>query len=221
MRIKRKTKTTHWLHAQNYVYIVTFDLYWANSCEPQVLSTKAADASLYQNVKLSDPELSYIGVGCVFMTAMWENTYQDPAMPTSTYPDPPSTSHKYLWHHILIQTYGCSITTILPVLIKITTWFTLPWCHLLYYLLARSLSLCFTSTYIPQNILFHSINKNLSTHMWHRGFWLCYNNHIRKLVDISPINTPLSHQLASQNPPFKYQRNIDIFGHKMILRAQL
>ena len=75
----------------------------------------------YQNVKLSDPKVSYIGVGCACMTVMWENTYQDPAMPTTTYPDPPSTSHKYLWHHILIQIYGCSITTILPVLIKITT----------------------------------------------------------------------------------------------------
>ena len=44
--------------------------------------------------------------------------------------------------------------------------------------------------------------------------------HIRKLVDISPINTPLSHQLASLNT-LKYQRNIDTFGHKMILSAQL
>ena len=58
-----------------------------------------------------------------------------------------------------------TITTILPVLIKIMTWFALPWCHLLYYLLARSLSLCFTSNYIPQTIFFYSINKNLSAHI--------------------------------------------------------
>ena len=43
--------------------------------------------------------------------------------------------------------------------------------------------------------------------------------HIRKLEDISPINTPLSHQLESYNT-LKHQRNIDIFGHKMILSAQ-
>ena len=43
--------------------------------------------------------------------------------------------------------------------------------------------------------------------------------HIRKLGDISPINIPLSHQLESYNT-LKHRRNIDIFGHKMILRAE-
>ena len=36
--------------------------------------------------------------------------------------------------------------------------------------------------------------------------------HIRKLEDISPINTPLSHQLESCNT-LKNQKNIDNFGH--------
>ena len=45
------------------------------------------------------------------------------------------------------------------------------------------------------------------------------NKRIRKLADIGPINTPLSHQLESYNT-LKYQRNIYIFGHKMILSAQ-
>ena len=39
------------------------------------------------------------------------------------------------------------------------------------------------------------------------------SEHIRKLGDISPINTPLSHQLESYNT-LKQQRNIDFLAIK-------
>ena len=95
---ERKT-TPSWLHAQNHVYIVTFDLYCTKSSEPQVLSTKAADTSLYQNMKLSDPERSHtLGLGVY----AWQQCGRTLTGYNISPPDTSPISQKYPYHHTLI-----------------------------------------------------------------------------------------------------------------------
>ena len=47
-----------------------------------------------------------------------------------------------------------------------------------------------------------------------------HHSHMRKSEDISPIIYTFSRQLDSYHT-FKHQRNIDIFGHKIILSTQI